>query len=460
MKHIPRNKGAAIITAVIFFVVISITMAVGLSSPVVREYVTARDFEKSKGAYYLSEAGMEDAVYRLKTAKTIGAQEVISLGGNTATTTITTVNPNTKAINSLGGILRNTRRVKSTVTTTTGESFMYGVWAGAGGVYMSAGATITGNLFSAGPVCGGTVNAGGECSTGSGTNRITGTVISGGTSGTNGTIANIINEETGASMYAGNIRGSTITGNAYCNTISGTTVGGVSTTTCQTLTAQTASDLPITRADIVNWETIATNGGTAGPCSSGAGSKYSIGGDSIVDLGPIKIPCDLEINGNAGDGVVVTLKGPIWVTGNIRIKNKVIIKIDPVLEGQTIVMIADKQSDLINSSTISVEGNNLSFTGAPGGNSWIMLISENNGASLGNPSEAIELEQGAAGDVLLYARQGDIKLSGDASVNEVTGYQITLTSQANVTYSQGLQNALFTSGPGGAWVVQDWKEGQ
>ncbi len=448
-RRINHKRGAAIITAVIFFVVISVTMAVGLSSPVVREYVTARDFEKSKGAYYLSEAGMEDAVYRVKKVLSISAQEVISLGGNTATTTITTESASRKTVSSLGDILRNTRRVKSTITTTTGESFMYGVWAGPGGVYMSANATITGNLFSAGPVCGG-ATSGATCTGGSGTNVITGTVISGGTTGTNGTIANIINQ-TDASMYAGNIKGSTISGNAYCNTISNS-----STTTCQTLTAQTASDLPISRADIVNWETIATNGGSV-TCTGG---KYIIGGTSNVNFGPKKVPCDLEITGTSGSGPTVTLQGPIWVTGNIKIKNKVTIKIDPALEGQTIVMIADKQSDLINSSTVSVEGNELSFTGAPGGNSWIMLISENNGASLGNPSEAIELEQGAAGDVLLYARLGDIKLSGDASVNEVTGYQITLTSNANVTYSTGLQNALFTSGPGGAWVVQDWKEGQ
>lgn len=79
--HINRKRGAAIITAVIFFVVIATTMAVGLSSPVVREHVTSRDFEKSKGAYYLSEAGSEDALYRIKKGITISVQEILSLGG-------------------------------------------------------------------------------------------------------------------------------------------------------------------------------------------------------------------------------------------------------------------------------------------------------------------------------------------------------------------------------------------
>lgn len=438
MKHyINHKRGAAIMTAVIFFVVISVAVAVGLSSPVVREFVTARDFEKSKGAYYLSEAGQEDAIYRIKKIKPISAQEVITLGGNTATTTITTVNANQKTLGSLGDILRNTRRVKSTITTTTGESFVYGVWAGAGGVLLQNSSTITGNLYSIGPVIGSN-------------NSISGTVIAGGSTGLNGSITGIQNSG-GASMYAGTIANSTISGSAYCNTISGS-----STSTCKTLTAQTASDLPITASDIANWENIASSSLPWATCSGG---KYTINSDTTI--GPKKIPCDLQITGSgSGGGPVITLQGPIWVTGNIDIKNHVNVRVDPTLTGQTIVIVADNPSDRTNSSKVKVEGTGLNFIGAPGGNSWVMLISENTGASQGNPNEAIELEQGANGDVLLYARLGDILLKENAAVKEVTGYKITLQNSANVTYASGLQNALFTSGPGGAWAVQDWKEGQ
>lgn len=429
-------------TAIIFFVVIATTIAVGLSSPVVREYVTSRDFEKSKGAYYLSEAGMEDAVYRVRNVKPISAYEVITLGGNTATTTITSDSSIQKTIGALGDILRNTRRVKSILTTTTGESFIYGVWAGAGGVVLNNSSSISGNLYSAGPI------------TGSGSNLISGTVISGGTTGLNGSITGVQNTGV-ASMYAGTITNATISGSAYCNSISGSTVGGGSTTTCQTLTAQTASDFPITSADIANWETVATNGGTV-TCTGG---KYTI--DTDTNFGPKKVPCDLEIVGTSGGGPTVTLQGPVWATGNITFKTKAITKVDPSLTGQTIVMIADKPTDHINSSKVRVQGTGINFYGATGGNSWVMLISENIGASQGDPNEAIEFEQSATGkDVLLYARLGDILLQQSSSVSEVTGYKITLQQTANVTYSMGLQNALFTSGPGGAWYVQDWKEGQ
>ncbi|MEK7568938.1 MAG: hypothetical protein AAB497_02395 [Patescibacteria group bacterium] len=436
MKHLPRNKGAAIITAVMFFVIIATAMAIGLSSPVVREYTTARDFAKSKGAYYLSEAGSEDALYRIKKAKPISAQEIISLGGNTATTTITDITASQKEISSLGDILLNTRRVKSKLTTSSGESFSYGVQAGAGGVLLQNSSTITGSLFSAGPIIGSN-------------NLVTGTVIAGGTTGLNGSITGVFNQG-GSHMYAGTISNSTISGSAYCNTISGS-----NRTSCETLTAQVAQPFPITAQDIANWETAAALGGMV-TCSGG---KYAI--NDSASIGPKKIPCDLEITGTgSGGGPVITLGGPIWVTGNIKIKNHLTIRVDPTLVGQSIVMVSDNPTNHLTSSTVSVEGEGLNFAGAPGGNSWIMLISENNGASLGQPNEAIELEQGAQGDILLYSRLGDILLKNSASVKEVTGYKITLQNNANVTYASGLQNALFTSGPGGTWTIQDWKEGQ
>ncbi len=434
--HTNRKRGAAIITAVIFFVIIATTMAIGLSSPVVREYTTARDFAKSKGAYYLSEAGSEDAIYRIKKAKPISVPEVIFLGGNTATTTIITVSANQKDVSSLGDILANTRRVKSTMTTSSSESFNFGVQAGDGGVDLDQSSTITGNIFSSGPVTGSN-------------NLVTGTVISGGSTGLNGSISGIFNQG-GSSMYAGTITNSIIAGSAYCNTISGSTPN-----TCQTLTAQIAQPFPITAQDIANYETAAVAGGTV-TCSGG---KYAI--NDSVNIGPKKIPCDLEITGSGSEGgPVITLGGPIWVTGNITLKNHLTVRVDPTLVDQSIVMVADNPSNHSTGSTVDIQGSNVVFAGAPGGKSWVMLISENTSASQSGSTDAIQILQGAQGDVLVYARLGNIRLEQNASVKEVTAYKITLRNTANVIYQSGLQNALFTSGPGGTWTIQDWKEAQ
>ena len=460
--HTSHNHGAAIITAVIFFVIISTAMAIGLSSPVVREYVTARDFAKSKGAYYLSEAGSEDALYRIKTGKTIGAQEIISLGGNIATTTITDVNASQKDISSLGDIIFNTRRVKSSLTTSSGASFSYGVQAGDGGVFMSNSSSITGNLYSSGPVCGGGKTLA-DCLRGTaGTdNTISGTVYVATTSA-NGVIGNITNQVSGtASMYANKIYSSFIASSTVtCNNIYTS-----NRTSCNApFSAPAPVTLPIPRTQIDTWEATATAGGviTEASCPTIDDGEHWYEISSSQDLGPVEIQCALKITGaGSGSGPTITLKGPVWVKGSIKIKNKMTVRVDPALAGQeqSMVMIADKSTDLINGSRIEAEDNNPVFSGA-GEKSWVLLISENIGASQGTPNEAIQVRNGAGGDLLLYARLGDILLEGSAAVKEVTGYKVTLKNSAKVTYASGLQNSLFTSGPGGSWTINDWKEGQ
>ena len=470
MKHkinslFAKKRGAALITAVMFFVIISLVVVTGISTSVFRDYVTVREFEKSKGAYYLSEAGSEDAMYRIMNLDAIDAQEVISLDGNKATTTITTISAIKKTIGSIGDILFNTRRVKSTLTVVSGASFNYGVQAGDGGVYMSSTSSITGNLYSTGPVCGGG-KTGSNCLNGSSAtdNIVTGTVLVA-TTTSNGVITNITNQGT-ASMYANKIYSSIIASTTVtCNTISGSNRGSCT----YPWGTQEPVALPIQRPQIESWEAAATAGGviTQAECSShleGDGTyEYTYIINSSRNLGPVEIQCDLSIEGalDPGDAPTITLMGPVWAKGNIDIEGYLTIRVDPSISGQglSMVMIADNPSDLINSSTIDVKDDNPVFEGA-GVNSWIMLLSENNGASLGTISEAIEVQDGATGEVILYARLGDILLMNNTSAREVTGYKITLANSANITYQSGLQNALFTSGPGGSWTIQDWKEGQ
>jgi len=466
-NHINHKRGAAIITAVMFFVFIGTIMAMGLSSPVIREYKTSRDFEKSKGAYYLSESGSEDALYRTRNNKTIDSQEIITLGGNIATTTITNEGTG-KLIQSIGDIFTNTRRVKSHLTTSSGASFSYGVQAGDGGVFLANSASITGNLYSSGPVCGAGQSLSSCLSGQAGVdNTVSGTVYVATTSA-NGVINNITNQVSGTgSMYGNAIYSSFIASTTVtCNSISSS--NRVSCTSPFSLGAP--STLPIQRPQIDSWEQAAQAAADAGVseplpgainCGTESGPPTYIISDSM-NLGPAVIPCDLRIQGaGSGTGPTITLKGPVWVKGNIRFVNKMTVRVDPTLsgQGQSMVVIADKTTDPLNSGTIEIADNNPTFVGA-GLNSWVMLLSENTGASQGSPNEAIHLRNGAGGDLLLYSRLGDILLEGSADVNEVTGYKITLRNSANITYSSGLTNSLFTSGPGGSWVINDWAEGQ
>ena len=469
MKHkinslFAKKRGAALITAVMFFVIISLVVVTGISTSVFRDYVTVREFEKSKGAYYLSEAGSEDAMYRIMNLDAIDAQEVISLDGNKATTTITTISAIKKTIGSIGDILFNTRRVKSTLTVVSGASFNYGVQAGDGGVYMSSTSSITGNLYSTGPVCGGG-KTGSNCLNGSSAtdNIVTGTVLVA-TTTSNGVITNITNQGT-ASMYANKIYSSIIASTTVtCNTISGSNRGSCT----YPWGTQEPVALPIQRPQIESWEAAATAGGviTQAECSShleGDGTyEYEYIINSSRSLGPVEIQCDLEITGaTSGSGPTITLTGPVLVRGKIDISKYLTVRVDPSLSGQglSMVMIADNPADRIDSSEIEVENYNPIFEGA-GANSWVMLLSENSAASQGVNEDAIRVADGVTGAIILYARLGTIYLRNTTSVREVTGYKISLDGSSSVIYESGLQNVLFNSGPGGAWTIQDWKEGQ
>lgn len=428
-----HKRGAAVITMVLFLVIIGSALAVGLASPVVRDYTGAREFDRSKGAYYLTESGQEDAIYRLKRAKSIDAEEVLSLGGNTATTTVDS-GVNTYGISTVGDVSKHTRKTSAGLTTAVGMNFTYGMQSGPGGVIMKDNARIVGNLYANGPVTG-------EAGT-----LVTGAIIS---AGPNGSVAS---SHANGSIYSHTITNSTIGGDAYYQSVSGSSVSGTSYPGSVDIAT---TSLPITQAQIAQWESNATS--TVVTCTS---AVETITG--TVTIGPVKYiragnqACKLKIDGNA----VVTLAGPVWVYGDIEIKSLAQVKVDPSLSGQSVVMIADNTADHLNSSNIKIEGNAV-FTGA-GTGSYVMLLGQNDGASRTPPqmTEAIEVEDDVIGELLVYAGLGDIKIKGDAQLREATGYQITMEGNAILEYQTGLQNALFVSGPAGAWAIQDWKESQ
>ncbi|MFA5997242.1 MAG: hypothetical protein WC791_02010 [Candidatus Paceibacterota bacterium] len=447
------KRGAAVITVVLFFVIIATTVLLGVSSPVVSEYKTARDLGNSKSAYYLSEAGLEDVMYRTMKAIGITSPVILTLGGNIATTTATTVSSSEVTVSSVGDVKTNIRKIGVTLSTGVGNEFFYALQAGGGGINMATSSVINGNVFSDGHVCGaGIGNTYCDTADSNGITEqstITGTVVSRGTTGLNGTINRIINTIEGASMHAGNITNAFIMGSPYCTTNYNSSPPG-----CETLVAQPQADAPISDADITAWKNAAIAGGNE-ECD---GAAYTIAEDA-TDLGPRVIPCNLVIDGSSGTDTV-TLKGPVWVKGNITIRRSLIIKVDPARTGQSMVMIADKESDHTNSSRIILEGNSNSrvFDGA-GENSWVMLLSQNDSAYNSGAVIAIDAQGNTSGDVILMALKGQVQLF-DASVASITAYWISILADGVVNYSMGMQSALFYSGPAGSWNTMDWRLGQ
>ena len=86
------------------------------------------------------------------------------------------------------------------------------------------------------------------------------------------------------------------------------------------------------------------------------------------------------------------------------------------------------------------------------------MISQNNDAENGGSGVAIEAGNNAGGDLLVYAAHGEILLKNNISLKEVSGYRIHLQNFAKVVYETGLASLLFTTGPGGGYVVDSWEE--
>lgn len=153
-QKIKYNSGAAMIILVLFFVFISVTILIGIITPVVREFKIATDGFKSKQSYFLAESGLEDILYRMKNNINYDNNEVLVLGEKSITTTVSDISSNQKEIISLGDVNSLQRKINLKVNTGKGVSFSYGVMTGKGGFTMNNNSEITGNLYSNGTIIG------------------------------------------------------------------------------------------------------------------------------------------------------------------------------------------------------------------------------------------------------------------------------------------------------------------
>ena len=418
--------GQAILTAVVFFMFVSMIVVSGAYTVSYKESKSSRDFGTSKKSFFMAESGLEDLSYRLIKGKNYNTTEVLSLDGFFATTTVADIS-GAKEITATGTASKMIRKSKIKLETGGGTSFFYGMQTGQGGIDMSNSSEVIGNVFSTGPI------------TGHNSNIVRGDIISAGPSGL------VDGVHATSSVYAHTIRNSDIEKDAYYQVISNTDVDGVSYSGSPD---QATSSLPISDAQIDEWKTEAATGGTHNsPC------PYTISG--TVSIGPKKINCDLNITGSA----VVTLNGNVWVSGNINFSNTADIKINPSLGDKSIVMIADKETNRSSSGRIFIS-NSVEFFGSGSAKSYILLISRNNSAESGGGNSAIDISNSANGKVLLYAPHGLMYLSNSISIKEASAYKIQLSNSAKVIYETGIANLLFTSGPSSGYSIESWREGE
>jgi hypothetical protein len=194
MKKPIYKKGAAVLIVVLFFVVLSVTILIGISMPITQQIENSSDFLASKKTYNVADMQAENALYRLNKGKT-DAPSTLSVLGSTATGVFTDVGDE-KQISIQGLFGEFERYVQARFKPDTGVSFNYGLQTGDGGLQMEGSSYISGNVYSNGDISG---NGGPGWST----TQITGNAISATLSNPTAAIQNYVASNTTYSQVIG-----------------------------------------------------------------------------------------------------------------------------------------------------------------------------------------------------------------------------------------------------------------
>lgn len=380
--YLPR-RGQVMIIALVFLAVVLI-IASSLFTRVADFIRFGSNSVMKEQATNLAEAGVDYAVQKLNEAPIgtyAGDSQTLSTG--MVVISVADKGTNLKTITVTGYVPNTTNpRAKRTIKAdiaVSGESisFRYAVQTDEGGVTMSQSATIKGSIYS------------------------------------------------NASISAGNGNQQAIEGDAFAvGTIESPPIdiGGLKREN------QPSKDPPTVNYDF--WKNQANKNNDPITCNP----KCTI--DYTTSIGHRKYIGDLEITNN----VVVTLTGPVHVTGNFSMsQGGTTFKLAEGFGSNNTVLIIDGLASLTQGGKFE------STTANPKG--YIMLVTTS------TSDQALTLSQSGA-TAIFYALEGGAELSQSANVTSLVAYKLTMTQSSTLSYDTGLADAQFTTGPSGSWQVK------
>lgn len=419
-KNIKRSlfgkKGFAALYIAIVVLIIMLGIALSLAFLVVSQQKILGNSLTSYKSFSAAEAGMEDALLRLTKGMNWLNSYNLTLGNGASTVEISDIVGGTITITSTGNVNNRIRKVQVVFTITNDQvSFYYGAQVGDGGMIIKNNSTIDGNVFSNGSVIGGGNNS-----------EIAHSVIVAGS-------GNILEKvKVGEDATVHHCRNSGIGGTL-------TYVSGGEHSCTYVIAEKTQPNavekepLPISDSKIQEWKLQAASGGPP------IGTKIVSSNES---LGPVKIEGNLTVN----NGETLTVNGTIYVTGDIIFSQNATIRLVSSYGPFSGTIIAD--------GTITLE-NGVILNGSGQPSSYMMVLSTN--SSLDPSVPAIDVRNGVNGGII-YTTNGIIYLKNSMTAREITGYMIQIQENITIVYESGLQDSIFTAGPGGSWKVASWKE--
>lgn len=229
----------------------------------------------------------------------------------------------------------------------------------------------------------------------------------------------------GGEVHANTIENLTIAKDAFYQTIISSTVSGTSHPGSADPPPKV---FPISDANVADWKNQVDK-----PETTTLGDITSC----PATLGPRKIVGNITL----GSGCTITIKSPIWVTGNLSMDSNNSIKVDQSLGSTSGVIVVD--------GTITLNSNNhLNGTGV--GSSLLMALTTYDSRS--NDLAAVKVNSNGNTGVY-YASKGIIEPGTSNSFKELTAWKIRLINNSTINYETGLSSTLFTSGPSGSFSL-------
>lgn len=232
-------------------------------------------------------------------------------------------------------------------------------------------------------------------------------------------------------------------GDAYYETISGTTVLG---STYPDSPTPPEIPMPITQSMIDGWKADAAAGTVI------SGNCPGTGGCGAV-MGPAKIDGDLFVENNE----TVTLTGILYVTGDVEVNNNATIRCDPTFDANSCILLVD--------GTI-LPYNNAYFNGSGTTGSYVLAVSTVTGCIGGTQqghclsgNSAINLSNNVWGG-LFYSTDGRIYMDNNVDIVSAVGYMLYIENNGAITYETAADDLTVSSGSDSGWFVNDWREVQ
>ena len=391
VSSVKCQNGQILIIAIIFITVILI-LTTSLFSRVAGFVRFGSNSILKEQAISLAEAAIDNAVWQLnKTAGAYNGENDTALGSvGTFSVQIIPKTSSLKTIVATGFVPNSTtprakRTIKADVLISSEAiSFRYAVQVGTGGVVMNNSATINGSVYSNAP------------------------------------------DDALRSIQGYN--SSVITGDAW-------TVGTISIpdpwVQGNKHENQPSSQMPT--IDYQQWKDTAADGGTI-DCGI-TPALCNLSGSGSANIGPKKYQGNLTISNSK----IVTMQGPVYVTGNFSISNSARLNLDNSFGSNGTVLIVDGTITISNGGLFNPTSAN------PKGYILATTTSTNNSAmSISN--------QGAT--AVFYALEGGAQLTNTAEVSALVAKKLTMSNSSQLNYDSGLASAQFSSGPGGSWQIK------